>query len=251
MDVELKGLPKSPVLQLGSFFGVRVLVLILGVLASGVTAFAQSQQPERMFCAGVSSWHYSGSYQGYTPPGAGLFIGFRTNKKRYLNSRIELGYGRIGGSSNAFGQSFNNLGTGPTPSFQTDLLYAGLDLNLNLIKRQNFTLYLHAGFGLVRFDVKDGSGAALTNQNSTRALGETYSQTATWIPFGMGMVYWLSQDIGLGLQASFQNPGTQYLDNVNRLGTGQDQVFSLKGSIYFPLAGSAKEATKQAVPSAR
>lgn len=234
-------------MQLGSFFGVKVLLAILGLTTMVSSGFSQTLQPERMFFAGVSSWHYSGSYQGYTPPGAGMFLGFRTNKKRYLNTRVELGYGRIGGSSSTFGQSFNNIGTGPTPSFQTDLLYAGLDLNLNLIKRQNFTLYLHAGFGLVRFEVKDGTGASLVNQNSTRALGETYSQTATWIPFGIGALYWLNQEIGLGLQASFQNPGTAYFDNVNRLGTAQDQVLSLKGSIYFPLTGTSKEATKAPV----
>ncbi len=205
-----------------------------------------AQQPTRAIVAGFSSWQYSGSYSGSQPLNAGFFVGFKTNKARYFNTRFELGYGRAQGQSMTFANLYGNSNQGPSPSFITDIFYGGLDLNLNILKKPSYTLYLTGGIGLMRFDPKDGQGNGLTTINTTRQLGEAYSQSSVWFPLGIGGNYWIPNGPGIGLQVTYQNPGTRYIDNVDKLSpiAVADQLFVTRVSIFIPLPASKPRAPR-------
>lgn len=191
-------------------------------------------QPDRLVLAGVGFWQYTGSYER-SIPGPSIHLAIRTNKKRYFNSRIEVGYARISGFSDVFAQNLQQNGTGPTSSFQTDIIYGSLELVLNLIKRSRFSVSLQAGLGLARFIPQDAAGTNLVNQNNTRAQAENYAQTTVLVPVGIGGHYWLTPTFGLACFCGLQNPSSQYLDNVNRLGTRQDQVVATRFSLMWGL----------------
>jgi hypothetical protein len=199
-----------------------------------------AQQPTRAIVAGFSSWQYSGSYAGSQPLNAGFFVGFKTNKARYFNTRFELGFGRAQGQSMTFANLYGNSNQGPSPSFITDIYYGGLDLNLNILKKPSHTLYITGGIGLMRFDPKDGQGNGLATINTTRQLGEAYSQSSVWFPLGIGATYWILNGPGIGLQVTYQNPSTRYIDNVDKLSPNSvaDQLFVTRVSIFIPLPAS-------------
>lgn len=223
---------------LGAFgLGKRVKAPFIAIcMVITIAHSTQGQQPNRALFAGFSTWQYSGSYQGPNSPSAGFFVGFKTNKARYFNTRLEIGYGKAQGQSNNFANLYGN--NGPTPSFQTDIFYGGLDLNFNCYKSERFTIYLLAGIGVIRFEPRDGTGETLVNLNPTRMQGELYGQSALWVPLGVGINYWVPNGPGLGLQLSYQNPGTAYLDNVNQYANTQDQLLAGKFTIYIPLKAS-------------
>lgn len=226
------------------------------VIFSTLVGLAQEQQQDstlalvvntykqRHVVLGASAWQYSGSYGSSGQPlQAGFFLGFRTNKARYLNTRFELGYGSIAGNNLAFALNDPNV-QGPAPSFQTSMLYAQAELNLNLVKTEQWQLYLSAGFGILNFTPRDGSGLPLATVNASRALGELYGTTTTWLPVGIGGMYWVPNGPGIGLQVTLQNPTTAYLDNADRLAPGNDQVISSKLSVFLPLPDAAPKAKK-------
>lgn len=214
------------------------------------TALTRALWPQRMVAVGGSMWQYSGSYAG-TVPQAGIFLAFKTNKARYINTRFEAGLGQIMGFDRRYANN-DPTQAGPAPSFQTSMLYMQAELNLNLIKTSQWLVYASAGIGLLRFDVRDGSGAVLNTLNSSRQLGETYNTTTTWLPLGLGGAYFLPNGLGAGMQLTWQNPATRYLDNTERLAPANDQVLSTKLSLYIPLADPApRKATKPRKRSSR
>jgi len=215
-----------------SLLGIFYIIFFL------LSAVAVCQQPDRAIIAGFSSWQYSGSYVGPNAPSAGFFFGFKTNKARYFNTRLEIGYGKAQGQSNEFANLYGNNGLGPSSSFQTEIYYGEIDLNFNFYKSKSLTFYVSAGIGILRFEPKDGLGQTLASLNPTRMQGELYSQSALWVPIGVGFNYWIPNGPGLGLQVAFQNPATDYLDNVKQYNSVPDQLLTGKFSIYIPLKGS-------------
>jgi hypothetical protein len=113
----------------------------------------------------------------------------------------------------------------------------GYEIRINILKKESFCFYVSPGISLLRFDSKDEFKNSYSNQFATRAKGEEYSNISLMLPVKVGGTYYLTNGYGIGMDAGFLNPLTDYIDNISQWGnkTKKDNLLQLNLLLYIPL----------------
>lgn len=196
-----------------------------------------AQQPVSFAFGGFSMNQYVGDLQSPYAKYTGAFsLGVQLNRNKRLNGSFELSYGHISGQDSDYSFTGDEQAS-PNRFFSSTLFSAHYNLYLNIIRKENFTLYLSQGLGLLRYMPVDDMGRQLQNRYDTRAPNENYGNSSVMLPTNAGMIYLLPNQWGLGLQAGYLNPLTDYLDNISEWGnrSGYDNVLRLRFAVYVPL----------------
>jgi hypothetical protein len=205
----------------------------------------QAQQSEevkevsRFLEIGVSANAYRGDLSTQHPKWSSAFhAGLKLNFKKRLNSHLNLAIGTIMGQNPDY-VFVSEMNPAPSPNlfFKTNFISANYDLQLNLLKYKGFIVYLSQGIGLIRYEPKDDTNETLQNKFDTRAANETYGNVSLMLPTQAGINYILKNGYGIGLQAGWLNPQTDYIDNISQWGNRQkkDNTFMVRFAFMIPL----------------
>lgn len=201
-----------------------------------VTFFSFGQRKPSYLQLGVSANSYNGELGSYSDWSAGFQGSIIFNKKKKLNGAFNFGLGSITGEDGNFGSRENTNDPAPNTFVNTHFLFLNYDLRFNLVKKQNWGLYLSQGIGFIRFTPEDEFGEGLETQDQTREPGETYRNLAVMLPTSLGAMYFLPNDFGVSLQLGLFNTGTDYIDNISELGeSGNDNILSMRLALLVPL----------------
>jgi hypothetical protein len=215
------------------------LLLLLLLLFTGSALQAQSLPP-RYVWAGLSANSYRGDLEDgiphYTP---GVHIGLKLNRAKRLNGNFALGIGTLNGQDPNFNPVVEPP-TKPNKYFSTPFFTLDYSLQYHLIKKERYLLYISQGVGLFRYNPKDEQDQALIDQGSTRPASDTYGNISLQLPTAIGGAYFLPNQWGIGLQASYLNPLTDFIDNISSLGSksGNDHVLQFRVMLLVPLKAS-------------
>jgi len=193
---------------------------------------ASAQNPTHLLTIGTSANSYKGdlsdSYDKWT---ASFHLGIKFNKGKRINGLLNLSYGHVTGQNPTFEvmdkeQTANRY-------FNTKIITANYDLQLNLIKRKQFAVFISQGIGLLFYTPQDEFKQNLQDQTKSRNDNETYSNSALTIPSQFGVNYFFKNGYGVGLQAGYLNVVTDYIDNISELGSAQGNDNIFMGRFYF------------------
>jgi len=197
---------------------------------------------KRFIEVGISANAYRGDLQaGYEKFTSGFHLGIQWMKKKRLNGAINLQIGSVSGQNPNYQYSGEVTSTEKTPTpnryFKTAIFTVHYELQLNLIKRRNFRLFISQGIGLIRFNPKDEFRNSLNKDLTSRADGETYSNLAFMFPTQCGFQYFLPNGVGAGFKMGWYNPATDYLDNISKWGnkSGNDKIFACRFTVMVPI----------------
>ena len=212
------------------YAGAIVLIFIT------FSSFGQETPP--FFQAGVSANSYNGELGNYDNWSAGFQVGILFNKKKKLNGAFTLGLGSTAGEDGTFGFQGNANTPAPNNFVKTHFLFLNYDLRFNIIKNQNWIVYISQGIGFMRFTPEDEFGEGLETQDQTRQPDETYRNLSIMLPTSLGAIYFLPNKFGISFQFGLLNTGTDYLDNISEFGeSGNDNMLSTRLSLLVPLKG--------------
>ena len=220
--------------------GKLIFPLLLFTLIAQ-TSFSQNKKA--FFQIGISGNTYKGDLQeSYDKLASGVHFGIRVHGEKRVNAELLFHAGSITGQNVSFNQ--DNPSITPNTFFKTRLLSGQFNININLIRKENFRLYLSQGIGLLSFDPENDLGEKLIDLSDTRQAGETYTTNTLMLPTGLGALYTLKNGFGFALRLSYLNPQTDYLDNISAYGTSDknDRVFQTNFTFLIPFTlPSAKE----------
>ncbi|MTI33605.1 hypothetical protein [Xanthovirga aplysinae] len=200
-----------------------------------LNSFIRAQSPTHLFVLGTSANAYKGDLSDtYHKWSASVHLGMKINKGKRINGLINLSFGNVTGQNPNFEGNDEIEGT-PNRFFNTKIFTANYDLQLNLLKRKQFTVFISQGIGLLFYTPQDEFKEKFTEP--TRAPNETYSNSALTLPSQLGVNYFFKNGYGLGLQAGYLNPISDYIDNISELGDaqGNDNVFMGRAYLMIPL----------------
>ena len=212
-----------------------LLLLLLLLCVTGV----QAQTPSRYFWAGTSANNYTGDLDdglAHFKPGA--HIGLKLNRGKRLNGSFALGIGMLSGQDPNFKPDVA-APLSPNKYFSTTFFTLDYSLQYHLIKKERYWLYVSQGIGLFRYNPMDDQDRSLLDLGNTRPADETYGNISLQLPTSLGAAYFLPNQWGLGLQASYLNPLTDFIDNIGSLGTnkGNDNVLQFRLMVMVPVKG--------------
>lgn len=213
----------------------KLLSLLIFLLLFG-TFMARAQQPGSFLYGGFSMNQYRGDLQtAHLKHTGSVQLGLQLNRKKRLNGNFEISYGQLTGQNSMYVFSEDEHAM-PNKFFSTSIFTLQYNLHLNILKKENYILYLSQGFGIIRYNPEDGYDRSLMDRYETRAPNESYSNTSVMLPTNLGFIYLLPNQWGLGLQAGYLNPLTDYLDNISRWGSksGNDNVLQFRFAVYVP-----------------
>jgi hypothetical protein len=219
---------------------VRASLFLLAFLSTFLS-FSQTRQVSKYFEIGIGPNAYkgdlSGSYQKFS---SSFHLGIMFKNDKRLNSHFGLMIGNITGQNPHLSFPVDTTMPAPTPNkvFKTTLFSVNYDLMIKLIKKENFTLYISQGIGVLRFNPKDENNENLSDQFNSRAENETFNNFTIMLPTNIGAMYTLKNNYGFGFQMGWLNSQSDYLDNISMWGSREkkDNVFLCKFSFYAPLA---------------
>jgi hypothetical protein len=186
------------------------------------------------FYTGIGGVSYMGDLENSYARWGGMFhIGVQTYHKRRINPRFEAFYGTISGQNSLY--TFTN--ENPNKFFQTHLFGINANIQLTILQKKTYSIYLSQGLGMAGFTVYDKNGVDLATQAKTRALGEVIPSTTLFLPTNIGGMVFFQNQFGLGIEIGLLNTMTDYLDNIAKFGTntGNDNVMRMKFSFYAPI----------------
>ena len=196
-----------------------------------------AQQPASLVYGGFSMNQYRGDLSTPNVKYTGsLALGLQLNRKKRLNGSFGISYGKITGQNSLYEFKANENAT-PNRFFSSSIVSLQYDLHYNILKKERYILYLSQGFGILRYNPEDDRDRNLLDRFETRAPNEIYSNTSVMLPSSLGLIYFLPNQWGLGLQAGYLNPLTDYLDNIGQWGTksGNDNVLKFRFALYVPM----------------
>jgi hypothetical protein len=207
-----------------------MLLLFLVILGSARMQ-AQDQKAGSWLHVGFEIPAYAGDLNKYAQ-----FNGaFALNHKERLNGQFTFLIGTVKGENRRL--DIPPSAIAPNRFFSTSLIEFSYQVNYHLIKTPNFGLYIGQGIGLLRFDPKDENDESLSGQADTRAEGESYRNITLMLPTKVGVQYVFDNHFGVGFEAGWHNPLTDYLDNISDLGTGgSDNILGFRISLLIPLS---------------
>lgn len=205
------------------------------------TTVIKPEKPKylRFLEIGVGATAYKGDLNSrYDYFASSLQIGIKFNRKKRLNSHLNLTIGSVVGENYNYKFPLPNNSATPNLYFKTSIFSLQYDLQYNFIKRRDFILYMSQGIGFLRFVPKDEEGKELQDQRNTRATDETYDNTTITFPLSFGAMYILKNGYGFGVQASYLFPQSDYIDNISIWGSnsGKDKIAIVKFWLAVPLS---------------
>lgn len=212
------------------------ILLLLLVLFYGTGLQAQSSLPTRYVWAGISANNYQGDLEDGLPHyGPALHAGLKLNRAKRLNGNFALGLGTLTGQDPFFNPPVEPP-IKPNRYFTSMFFTLDYSLQYHLIKKERYLLYISQGAGLFRYNPKDEQDRELIGQGSTRPASDTYGNISIQFPTAIGAAYFLSNQWGIGLQAAYLNPLTDYIDNISSLGadSGNDNVLQFRLTLLVP-----------------
>ena len=210
---------------------------ILLLLALAAAPPLQAQEALSFIHAGFAMNQFRGDLQAAHPAyTASLQLGVQFNRSKRLNGSLGVGYGTISGQNSQYRYSGDEFAT-PNRFFSSSIFTVQYDLHLNILKKENYILYLGQGIGLLRYQPEDDLGRALLERYDTRAPNETYGNSSIILPTKLGALYLFPNQWGIGLEAGYLNTLSDYLDNISQWGNkkGNDNVLQFQLRIYAPL----------------
>ncbi|MDQ3394330.1 MAG: hypothetical protein M3512_09505 [Bacteroidota bacterium] len=208
------------------------------------TSFAHGQDEKHFVQVGVTANAYKGDLQkSYENWGSSFHLGLRFNKKKRLNGSFLISIGSVTGQNlNPIFQNIENSTIQPNRFFRSSILTGQYDLQVNIIKTEQFAVFLSQGVGLMRHNPKDDQGNNLLDQNSTRAPNEDFNNISIMFPTQAGASLKLKNDFGFGIQTGFLNTLTDYIDNISMLGSnnGNDNILFVRLSFLAPISLTKK-----------
>lgn len=213
-------------------FLVSILILILPF-----QIFAQEISPKLFLTLCLGGTSYRGDLTNSFKSWGGTFhAGLTFNKKKRVNGYLHLMVGGVRGNNDSYAYNSTETTT-PNTYFKTSLISLGYELRINIIKKETYVLYVSPGVALLRFDSKDEFNSSYSNQFTTRAKGEEYSNIALMLPIKIGGAYYLNNGYGIGVDMGFLNPLTDYIDNISMWGnkSKKDNLLQLNLLLYIPL----------------
>lgn len=213
------------------------LLLLLVLLISAMSL--QAQSPSHYIWAGLSANNYRGDLDDGLPHyGPGIHLGLKLNRAQRLNGSFGIGFGSLNGQDPDF-TTPAVAGVQPNHWFSTSFFTLDYSLQYHIIKKERYFVYISQGVGLFRYNPKDEQDRELLAQRSTRAAEETYGNISLQLPTAIGAAYLLPNQWGIGLQASYLNTLTDYIDNIGNLGhkQGNDNVLQFRLLLLVPLRG--------------
>ena len=207
--------------------------LLIVLLCSNTHA----QQAPAMVYGGFSMNQYTGDLSTPNAKYTGsLALGLQLNRKKRLNGSFGISYGKVTGQNSQYEFKADEHAN-PNKFFSSSILTLNYDLHYNILKKERFILYLSQGFGILRYNPEDDRDRSLLDRFDTRAPNESYSNSSVMLPTNLGLIYFLPNQWGLGLQAGYLNPLTDYLDNIGQWGTkaGNDNVLKFRFAVYVPM----------------
>lgn len=196
--------------------------------------------PTRYVWAGLSANNYTGDLDDDLPHyGPGIHIGLKLNKSKRLNGNFALGIGNLYGQDPNFNPAVEPP-IKPNKFFTTAFITFDYSLQYHLIKKERYLVYISQGVGLFRYNPKDEQDQELINLGTTRPASDNYGNISIQFPTAVGAAYFLSNQWGIGLQASYLNPLTDYIDNISSLGSksGNDNVLQFRLMLLVPMKGN-------------
>jgi hypothetical protein len=209
-----------------------------------LTSSKSNRSVTRMLEVGVSANAYRGDLaMKYQKWSSAFHVGLKLNHKKRVNSHFNISAGTVTGQNLEYVYAGASEGkTTPNRFFTTNFFTFNYDLQINLIKRKNWIVYVSQGIGLIRYKPKDDQDASLQSQFQTRAANETYSNVSLMLPTQAGVMYVFDNGYGAGLQTGWMNTQTDYIDNISQWGNRQkkDNVLWFRFSFIAPLSFQAK-----------
>lgn len=217
---------------------MRKRLFLLGFLSFWFCCHSQAQQAPSFGYGGFSINQYLGDLN--TTPArytGSLQLGIQLNRKKRLNGSFGISYGSITGQNSQYVYEGEQDAT-PNRFFSSSVFTIQYDLHLNILKKERYILYLSQGFGVLRYNPEDGLDKSLQERLETRAPNETYGNSSVMLPTNLGFIYLLPNQWGLGLQAGYLNPLTDYLDNIGQWGnkSGNDNLLNFRFALYVPFS---------------
>lgn len=203
------------------------ITIILTVSAQDKSIFIHS---------GFNIYSYIGDMGAFDNVGGGFQLGIHFNKKERLNGAFNLGIGQISDDDPTIVPPQNIGSRSPNTYFKTNFFFVNYDLQYNLIKKEQFILFLSQGIGFMRFNPLDDNRESLIEQEFTRAEDEDYRNSAFILPTSLGLTYLFSNQTGLSMKVGLMNTTTDYLDNISEFGdTRGDNVLFTRLSLLIPV----------------
>ena len=178
-----------------------------------------------------------------TKPAFGLSLNYEISERVMLRSG--LSFAKLEGGDPFSGSDYlkqiRNL------SFQSNLTEFSLIGELTVFNLYNirWSPYVFAGLAAYRFNpyVNDTSGKIFLQPLSTEGQGlpqypdrKPYALTQFALPFGGGIKYNINDNIRLGLEIGFRRLFTDYLDDVSKSFTDQNELLAARGPVAVRLA---------------
>jgi hypothetical protein len=204
--------------------------------ASVLQGKLQAQTTPDYLQIGISSLAYNGDLgDAFSKWTMGFHAGLLLNQKKRFNGSFQLGIGRVTGQDLEF--SSPEPGKKATTFFNTRFVTVNYEVQYNIIRTEQVKFYIGQGFGIVQYSPKDDEGNKLRDMPSTRPDGESYGSVSVILPTKLGLIYFLPNGYGLGLESGLLNTMTDFLDNVGRWGgnSGADNVLYFKFSLNLPV----------------
>ncbi len=225
---------------------ILFFLLSIGIIIPNAIAQDSIITHKRFIVVGVCGNAYRGDLQaGYEKFSSGIQFGIQWMKKKRFNGALNIQIGSVNGQNPDYVYTGSTEKTTPNTYFKTSIFTVHYELQLNLIKKKRFRIYISQGLGFIRFKPKDEFQDPLAGQLGTRAVGETYGTTALILPTQLGFQYFLPNGLGTGFKMGWYNPKTDYIDNVSKWGNkaGNDKIFSFNFSIMVPIRTKLEKGT--------
>jgi hypothetical protein len=153
----------------------------------------------------------------YSAPAAGAF--FRVAMSYRYAFRFGANYGRVWGKD-ALSKDPNQLERGL--SFRSDIYEAHAFYEFNFVdyrigqEKLYFSMFLFAGAAGYYMNPQADYGQGYVNLNTMNSEGQSYSNYQFALPFGVGIKWNITEQIGLGFEWGPRRLFTDYLDDVSR-----------------------------------
>ncbi len=203
------------------------------MLLLGAGAMQAQEAPPLRFGLGYTGNAYRGDLTAESgslwraEPGANLSVDANRGKK--LGVQLNLGFGGFTEQADE-PLSVAPDDIQPNAFVRTSFTYTDIRLQYRLFPDHIWTPYLSAGAGLFSFQPRDAEGNFLGENLFSRLPEEEYLTLIASVPLSAGLEWKLNRSLALGAEYTFRYTGSDYLDNIGKLGpaAGPDQLHALQ-----------------------
>ncbi len=213
----------------------RLLTVILTLgLVLEITAQENSRNTYLQF--GVAAVSYHGDLgEPYKKWTSSFHLGLQFNKKGRITGAFQLNYGNFQGQASP--DQYDDPDITPNTFVSTRFFSANYDVQINAVRSKYWKVYASLGLGMIIYTPKNEDGEGLIDIVASRSEGEDYAAFSVMFPLKIGVIHYLPNRFGVGLEAGYYNTLTDYLDNISNWGTndGNDNLLSLRFSVYYKI----------------